>query len=275
MSNLTQRIITGIIGGGLMIGAILWNEYSFSALFLFITVMSMWEFYSLCEKNEMQPQKMLGIVIGALVFVLSSFFVRFIPPGIFAVVLPLVFCVFIRELFRQTEKPFVNIAITLLGIIYLALPLALMNLISQSGATGSQETYQYHPNIILGYLFLVWASDTGAYFSGKKFGKIKLFERISPKKTWEGTIGGTLLALIVAYILSIYFTNLRLVDWISIALIVVVTGTLGDLVESMFKRSIQIKDSGGLLPGHGGFLDRFDAFFISAPFVFTYLQLAH
>ena len=270
MSNLAQRIITGIIGGGIIVGAILWNEYSFSALFLFITVMSMREFYTLFSKNEIQPQGLLGITIGALVFVFFSAFMNFIPRNVFIIIIPLVFCVFIRELYRNFQNPFINIAITILGVIYLAVPMALMNLISLGI---DQESY--HPRIVLGYLFLIWASDTGAYFAGKKFGKRKLFERISPGKTWEGSIGGTLLALVIAFILSKYFIELRLIDWVAITLIVVVTGTLGDLVESMFKRGIHIKDSGSVLPGHGGFLDRFDAFFISAPFVFTYLQLAY
>lgn len=261
-----------------MVAAIAWNEYSFSALFLFITIMSMWEFYSWCEKNEMQPQKYLGILIGVMIYVLYSRFMNsvyflniilVIPVAI----LPLVFSIFIRELFRKSEIPFVNIAITILGIVYLAVPMALMSLISASSPT--EATGGYHAHIILGYLFIVWASDTGAYFAGVNLGKHKLFERISPKKTWEGVIGGAFFALIIAWIISKYYTDLSLIDWVIITCIIVVAGTLGDLVESMFKRSIHIKDSGNVLPGHGGFLDRFDAFFISSPFVFTYLQLAH
>ena len=256
-----------------MISAIAWNEYSFSALFLFITVMSMHEFYSWCEKNAIHPQKYLGIAVGVLVFLFFSYFLNFIPPKLFIIILPLVFCIFIRELYTKSEHPFTNIAITILGIVYLAVPMALMYLISLSGLDNSSGNY--HPRIVIGYFFIVWASDTGAYFAGKKFGKQKLFERISPHKTWEGSIGGTLFALVIAFIISKYFTDLRLTDWLIITCIVVVTGTLGDLVESMFKRSIDIKDSGKTLPGHGGFLDRFDAIFISAPFVFTYLQLLY
>ncbi len=272
MSNLAQRFITGIIGVSIMIGAILWNEYSFSALFLFITVMAMCEFYSWCEKNAIQPQKFMGVLIGMLVFLFFSYFNNtFIPVKLFVVILPLVFCIFIRELYAKSENPFTNIAITILGVVYLALPMALMNLISQFGLENSSGNY--HPKIIIGYLFIVWASDIGGYFFGKKFGKRKLFERISPNKTWEGSMGGTLSALVMAFVVSNYFSDLHLIDWLILAAIVVAAGTLGDLVESMFKRSIHIKDSGNTLPGHGGFLDRFDAIFISAPFVFTYLQL--
>jgi phosphatidate cytidylyltransferase len=271
VSNLAKRFITGIIGVSIMIGAILWNEYSFIILFLFITVMSMHEFYTWCEKNAMQPQKYLGIIIGVLLFLLFSWFVNFIPVKIFIIILPLVFCIFIRELYTKSENPFINIAITVLGIIYLAVPMALMNLLSPKGFW--QSWGDAHSLMVIGYFFIVWASDIGAYFFGKKFGKRKLFERISPHKTWEGSIGGTLTALLMAFLVSNYFTEVRLTDWFVIALIVVVTGTLGDLVESMFKRSIHIKDSGNTLPGHGGFLDRFDAVFLSVPFVFIYLQL--
>ena len=265
--------MTGIIGGSIMVGAILWNQYSFSALFLLITIMSMREFYAWCKKDHLAPQVLPGIISGAVVFICFSFFMDFLPPGILLLLLPLVYSIFIRELYTNSEKPFQNIAITILGIVYLAVPMALINLISQSAFNSDYSGY--HPHIVLGYFFLVWASDIGAYFVGKNFGKMKLFERISPNKTWEGSIGGMLSGLLVAWLLSMNFADLRLVDWICISIIVVVTGTLGDLVESLFKRSIHIKDSGHVLPGHGGFLDRFDAIFISAPFVFVYLQLMH
>jgi len=273
VSNLTQRFITGIIGASLMISAVIWNEYSFSALFLFIAIMSMREFYTWSEKNQIQPQKILGLTSGIILYFYLSFFNNFIKPDFFLLIIPALFCIFIVELYTKSENPFINIAFTILGIIYLALPMALMNLISKAGVHGVEGTH--HPRIILGYLFLVWINDSGAYFFGKKFGKTKLFERISPKKTWEGSIGGGLVALIAASIISKYFIDIRGMDWIFISIIVIVTGTLGDLVESMFKRSIHIKDSGHVLPGHGGFLDRFDSFFISAPFVYMYLSLVN
>ena len=271
MTNLTKRFITGFIGVSIMVGAILWNEYSFSFLFLFIAVMSMREFYSLCIKNNFHPQAWMGIITGIIVFLFFSYFRFFIPTETFIVIIPLVFSIFIRELYTKSREPFINIALTLLGIIYLAMPMGLMNLICQSGLGSVAGTY--HPGIVIGYLVLVWTSDSGAYFIGKNFGKRKLFERISPHKTWEGSLGGTFFALIASWVISLCVIEIRFMDWIALSVIVVITGTLGDLVESMFKRSIEIKDSGKILPGHGGFLDRFDAIFISAPFVFTYLQL--
>ena len=125
----------------------------------------------------------------------------------------------------------------------------------------------------LGCLFLLWASDTGAYFAGTKFGKTKLFERVSPKKSWEGSIGGFIASMIVAYVLSRYFLDLKVWQWFGCGAIIVVAGTYGDLVESLFKRSIHIKDSASTIPGHGGFLDRFDGLLLSIPFIITFLKL--
>ncbi|GAI59219.1 unnamed protein product, partial [marine sediment metagenome] len=127
--------------------------------------------------------------------------------------------------------------------------------------------------ILLGFFILFWVSDTAAYLFGVSFGKHRLFKRISPRKSWEGLLGGAFIALITAYLLSLYFKDLRLPDWIIIAFIVVIIGTFGDLVESMYKRSLGLKDSGRILPGHGGILDRFDGVLLASPIVFTYLQL--
>ena len=126
---------------------------------------------------------------------------------------------------------------------------------------------------MLGCLLILWANDTGAYFAGIRFGKTKLFERISPKKSWEGAFGGAVLGLIFAYLLSGYFTSLAVWQWMCIGLIIVICGDYGDLIESQLKRSIEIKDSGNALPGHGGFLDRFDGLLISAPFIVAFLEI--
>jgi phosphatidate cytidylyltransferase len=131
----------------------------------------------------------------------------------------------------------------------------------------------YKPHIILGYFLILWTGDIAAYFVGINLGRRKLFERHSPKKTWEGSIGAAITSLLVAFFVSKYFTELPLFQWLGMAVIIIVAGTFGDLVESMFKRSISLKDSGGALPGHGGFLDRFDGVFLSAPFVFAFLKM--
>jgi phosphatidate cytidylyltransferase len=183
------------------------------------------------------------------------------------VVLLLVFMIFIFELFRNSKKPFHNIAFTITGIFYVTVPFSLFIYIGANmGMDGS-----YHSHIGLGFLYLLWASDTGAYLIGSKFGKHRLFESISPKKSWEGSIGGAAAALLIAFIISKFLTDLKLADWMIVAAIIVITGTLGDLVESMLKRSVGIKDSGRIFPGHGGMLDRFDGLLLAVPFVFFYL----
>lgn len=269
MSNLAQRILTAIVGASLLISAIVYSETTCLLILLLIAVLSLVEFYRLATGDGIRPQTSFGLLIAGIVFapaLLNTF-------GIALNLLPLLiitpFIIFIRELYTGAEKPFHNIAFTLLGLIYLVAPLFLFYLFSFQGADPSH----YHWENILGYFFILWASDTGAYFVGRYLGKHKLFERISPKKTWEGWFGGLVLAFIVAGIVAGYYTNIQRTDWYVIAGLIVVTGSLGDLVESLFKRSIHIKDSGGLLPGHGGFLDRFDGLYISAPFVFTYLLL--
>ena len=127
--------------------------------------------------------------------------------------------------------------------------------------------------VLFGYFGILWISDTGAYLVGSAIGKHRLFERISPKKSWEGSIGGAIFALGGAALCWYLFGDILLWQWFVLGLIIVIIGTLGDLVESLFKRSLGVKDSGSILPGHGGMLDRFDAVFISAPFVFAYLMI--
>ena len=269
MTNLAQRTITGVLGAAILLSGIIYSEQTFILLLIFISSMSLLEFYRLFESENTKPQKVLGIVINGIIF-LPPLIQNIFEAGfnILPLVIILPYFIFIRELYLKNEKPLYNIGATLLGTFYISIPLFCFYLISFQGIL---ENYQY--GCIIGYFFILWANDIGGYFIGKYFGKRKLFERISPKKTWEGFFGGLLFAALMAWFVSSLFTNFSIVDWMSIAAIIIITGTLGDLVESMFKRSVHIKDSGSILPGHGGFLDRFDGLFISAPFVFFYLQM--
>ena len=190
-----------------------------------------------------------------------------IPFQYYYLIFPIVSFVYMIKLYKKFErKPFTNIAYTFLGLFYVAIPFSLLN-IAVFDETG------YHFEVILGCLLILWASDTGAYFAGTFFGKRKLFERISPKKSWEGFFGGAVLALLFAFGVSKYLDYLNTVQWMVVAVIIIVAGTFGDLIESLLKRSIEIKDSGTTLPGHGGFLDRFDGLLISAPFIVAYLEI--
>jgi phosphatidate cytidylyltransferase len=267
LSNLVQRTITGIIFLVLVIGAIAFGKVSFFILFELIIIGAMYEFYTLAEKKKFSPQKIYGIVIGTIVFAANYFFVNDLVDGkIFLAIIPVVISIFIVELYRKSDYAFVNIGFTLLGILYIAIPISLANYIVLSNEIG------YSSHLLLGFLFLTWSFDTLAYVFGVSFGKHRLFERISPKKSWEGFIGGTISSLGVAYVLSIFFTDLSFFHWAILSVIISVFGTYGDLVESSFKRNINEKDSGNILPGHGGILDRFDAVFFTLPLFYLYLQ---
>jgi phosphatidate cytidylyltransferase len=271
-SNLTQRLITGVFGSAAIIFGVSYSEWIYFGIFFIICLFSLREFYKLSGLDGMIPLKTLGTFIGLFVYSLSFFIEqKTISDKYYFLIFPLVAIVYLVKLYKKLErKPFTNIAFTLLGVFYIAIPFALLNhAVFQESITGSRYNYE----IILGSLLILWASDTGAYFAGTLFGKHKLFERISPKKSWEGFWGGAALAIVITYILTLFFHSLTLVDWMIVSMIIIIGGTFGDLVESLLKRSIEIKDSGDSLPGHGGFLDRFDGLFISAPFIVAYLEI--
>ncbi len=267
-NNLTQRIITGLAGSAGVIAAVYFSEWTYFAVFFILALFALLEFYKLVGLDGMLPLKTFGTICGLLIFTLSFLIEdRQISYRYYFLIFPMISCIFLIKLYKKFErKPFTNIAITLLGIFYVAVPISLLNI-------AAFEDGDYHFEIIFGSLFILWASDTGAYFAGTFFGKRKLFERISPKKSWEGFFGGAVLALIFTYGIAHYFDILPFWKWFVVGVIIIVGGTLGDLVESLLKRSIEIKDSGDSLPGHGGFLDRFDGLLISAPFIVAFLEI--
>ncbi|WP_242926375.1 phosphatidate cytidylyltransferase [Pontibacter vulgaris] len=267
LSNWQQRVIVGVLGVILFIGGILFSEWTYFLLFLGLTLLGMVEFYKLVNTQGIKPNYKSGLALGALFFT-SVFLVEkeIMPAELLYLSVPVLFLTFLLELYRKHQQPFSNIAFTLLGAIYVAVPFGLLH---QLGYL--QGEYSWQP--ILGVLFLTWASDTGAYIFGKSFGKHKLLERVSPGKTWEGWAGGVLMAILVAWGLSYFFQDLELYQWIGIALIMSVFGVMGDLVESLLKRSLGVKDSGTLLPGHGGILDRFDSLLMAIPFIVAFLKI--
>lgn len=267
-SNLTQRIIAAIIGAILICFGLYYSQWMYFSIFLFICIITQLEFYKLVGLDGMLPLKTFGSFSGGLVFTLSYFVEGgYLDQKYYYAVFPLGALIYLIYLYRKDEvKPFRGIAFTFLGILYVAIPFSLLNVIAFS-----QHTYAWE--LILGSMLILWTNDTGAYFTGVRYGKRKLFERVSPKKSWEGSLGGFILAMGMAYTLSHFTTVLMPWQWFCIGLIIIICGTYGDLVESLFKRSIEIKDSGRLIPGHGGFLDRFDGLLLSAPFISAFLKI--
>ncbi len=266
-NSLGQRMVTAVLGAFAIIGGICWGMWGYFVVFLVISSFTLWEFYKLAILDDRTPLKVWGSVIGISIFSLSFLIeAGILPLKYLLLIFPLLTSVFLIKLYKKDEKPFTQVAYTYLGIIYVTFPFSLLNVIVFNSG-------EYRFEVIFGMLFILWASDTGAYFSGILFGKKKLFERISPKKTWEGSIGGAILALLFAFVFSVYFKDLSLVQWLFAAVLIVITGVYGDLVESLFKRSIAIKDSGTSIPGHGGFLDRFDGLLLASPFVATFISL--
>jgi phosphatidate cytidylyltransferase len=239
-------------------------------LLLLIVIGGQWEFYQLLEKMGIKPGKFQGVLFGLVIFTLSFLHAGSIISAqwfwliaVAAGLLPLEFVV------RKSKLPLKNLLYTLLGVVYIAVPLSLANYLVFTDIMGG--TYHYH--ILLYVLILIWTNDTFAYLTGKFLGKHKMAVKISPKKTWEGAIGGLLFSIgasLLIYQLSRSFTA---PDWIVLAVIISITSNIGDLTESAIKRTAGVKDSGNILPGHGGILDRFDATIFSIPFVYVYLLL--
>jgi len=280
VNNLVKRALTGIVFVSVLLGAILISPWAFGALFLIITIFSTLEFYKLSEKEGIIPQKMMGLFLAASLFITNFLYAIGFLDDIRGLMLNVVaiFVVLIIELFKKTTNPFTNIAFTLLGLIYVALPFSLMCYIALFPGYDFYPDFNvatsYTPGLLIGFFVILWANDTGAYLIGSMIGKHKLFKRVSPNKSWEGSIGGALTSVLVGFGMSFLFDNFDRSHWLVMSGIIAVTGGLGDLVQSRLKRSINIKDSGNFLPGHGGFLDRFDATLLAAPFVLTYIMLS-
>ena len=265
-SNLITRTITGLLYALALIASLVINYFTFYVFFFIVLALGLKEFYQLVEKKDIIPQKTLGFVMSLGLY-FSSYLLHVnekMSLLTLNLLLALTFLLFAVELFRSKEISFVNIGATILGVIYVALPLSLLTFL----AFDTNNQYSYH--LILSVFILVWLSDVGGYFAGINFGKHKLLERISPKKTWEGVAGGLLLCIIGSYILSQFFPIMNIYMWLVLGMLVCVSSVIGDLIESMLKRSANIKDSGNILPGHGGILDRFDSVLFVIPIVYIF-----
>lgn len=270
MKNLVVRTLSGAVLVAVVMGAILLSRWSFGALMLAITIGCMVEIYNMSRVAGYEPLTVMGVVASICVvgFGVDGFFNSSelsIPIALFLMaIVPLMFIV---ECFRDRKQPMVNIALTLMPLLYIAAPMALM-----VGVPVQLGGGEWNPLIMVAYFFVVWANDSFAYLVGVSCGRHHICVRLSPKKTWEGLVGGIVGSIGIA-VAAAHLLDGDLYVWGGMAVVISVSGIFGDLVESMFKRSVYIKDSGKLLPGHGGWLDRFDALILSAPFVMVYLLL--
>ena len=271
MKKLITRTITGIVFVLVMLSAILVSEYSFALLFLVLLTASITEYLNLFKQSEVKPNKLLAYFVSIVLFAVSFLIAKgIIEPKYLFGFLPFFMMIMAAELYRKKDKPAENIAVTILGTIYLAVPLSIVNFLVFPEILGGNA---YTPKILIALFSLIWIYDSGAYLVGVSIGRHRLFERISPKKSWEGAIGGMLIAITASYFISGFIPEIKLIHWIAISILTVVSSTFGDLTESMFKRYFGIKDSGNILPGHGGVLDRFDSLFFAVPVVLAYLKL--
>lgn len=278
-NNFIQRAITGIIFVGVLIGCILGGPISFTLLFALITALTIHEFGVIISKQpDVEINKPICMLAG--VFLFFGFAYLGVMPGQTEILIPYLFLIIyllVSELYLKKKKPLNNWAYAMMSQIYIALSFAMLNVLAYHsiGNEGELSNYQvqYNPILPLSIFIFTWINDTGAYCTGMLFGKHRLFERISPKKTWEGSIGGGVFSIIAAIVMAHYFPFMPISIWIGLALTVVIFGTLGDLTESLLKRTIGIKDSGNILPGHGGMLDRFDSTLMAVPAAVVYLYI--
>ncbi|NIJ46001.1 phosphatidate cytidylyltransferase [Wenyingzhuangia heitensis] len=271
-----QRACSGIVFVAILIGATLYSSISFYLLFFFFMIVAIFEFQKL--SNYKTP---FFYVLGTFTFLLSTgglkilknyfpinnLFSNDITNATFIYVL--LFFAFLILLFKkQQNNPFTDLGIIFLTFLYAIIPFTIILAIPFCN-----ETNTYQGSTFLGCIILIWSTDTFAYLTGKAIGKHKLYQKISPNKTIEGSLGGLIFTLITATVLAQYFTQYSLSEWLGLSIVISIFGGLGDLVESMFKRAANIKDSGNLIPGHGGVLDRFDSLLFASPFIYFYLQL--
>lgn len=287
MKNLITRTIFGVLFVVIMVGGIVWRPDSFILLFAIITGMTVWEYTGLVSSKGIVVNRFISTVAGVYFYLAVAAWCIGLTDG-FIVLVPYVITIiylFISELYLKHRDPIGSWAYTMLGQMYIAIPFSLINLLA-FGITGSSSEPSYNWLLPLSLFIFLWANDTGAYCVGSLLGKHRLFQRISPKKSWEGSIGGAILVMLIAYAIgytnnmtlydadnqpTLFSASLSIIEWMGLGAAVVVFGTWGDLVESLFKRTLGIKDSGNVIPGHGGMLDRFDSSLMAIPAAVAYI----
>ena len=277
--NFIVRAITGVLFVAVMVCGFL-NPRAMILLFAIITALTLWEYTGLVNDDEknIQVNRFISTVAGVYLFIAVAAWRTGIV-GNFVVMVPYILSIvylMVSELYTGNKNAINDWAYTMFGQMYIALPFSLINILAFEMAPDGSGV-RFDTLLPLSIFIFLWANDTGAYCTGSLLGKHKLFPRISPAKSWEGSIGGGILVLIVAAILGYIANNgsnthaLNIAQWMGLGLVVVVFGTWGDLVESLFKRTLGVKDSGNILPGHGGMMDRFDSSLMAIPAAVVYL----
>ncbi len=267
MNNILVRSLSGAVYISLILLPLFFSPIVTVAVFGFFLTLTLIEYYKLFNSdNTTSVQWKVGTGIGVFLFGIYAFtLLKYFPKEVLNIIPIFIFIPILIELWRKKENPIYNTAILVFGWMYVLLPFCMMNTIHLN------DTNRFP--LLAGMFLLIWMNDTFAFLSGKFFGKTKLIERISPKKTWEGTIGGIIFTLIAGMIIGYLFDSDRIIFWIISALIIAPSSVVGDLFESMLKRNANVKDSGNIMPGHGGMLDRFDAALFTVPLflVWTYI----
>lgn len=278
MTNLVRRTITGAFIVIFVLGGLWLHPVSFFLIVAIMIAGTQNEYYTMVRGTGIRPQTVTGIITGFLLYFISTMVATgWLPGGAFLILIPVVSVIMVIELFRKVERPFDSLAHTFFSILYTAVPFSMFpfTAFNQTGLEPliQMKGIEFSPGIPVGFFLLLWTNDTGAYLVGSLIGKHRLFERISPKKSWEGFVGGMILTMLVARLIYGWLGVADANGWMIIAVIISLAGTAGDLIESMLKRSLGLKDSGTIMPGHGGFLDRFDSVVVSFPLVYLYIAL--
>lgn len=273
MKNLIIRALTGIIFVVVLISAIYIHPIFFLTLFCIITGLTLWEFGGLVKHYEnANLQRTVNVLGGVYLFIATFVYANGLTDGkIFLPYLLFIMLTMIAELYYKAPNPINNWAFTLFAQVYCAGSFSILNFIGAE--PGTPGVMSYTPLFIMAIFIFVWLDDTGAYLVGSLIGKHKLFERISPKKSWEGFFGGLILSLASSQAFAWFAPEINRMNWLGLAATVVLFGTWGDLIESLLKRTLGVKDSGNVLPGHGGMLDRFDSVMLAVPASYIYIEL--
>ena len=271
MNDLLKRSVTGLIFVLVLVAGILVHPFVFGLVFLTFMIFTQIEFYRLFNLGDYKSSSLPGNVFGGLLFVICFAVAnQFIPWQFCLLFLPILVLHFIVVFINRKESSLKSVSIITFGFIYIAVPFSLLNFIVFPGFP-TQSVYA--PFILLGVFFIIWIYDTMAYVFGSLIGKHKIASNISPNKSWEGLVGGSVFAVIMAILNAVIFQSESMTTWIVLAIIIIIFGTLGDFFESKIKRDLGVKDSGSFLPGHGGLLDRFDSFLFAIPFVYFWLVI--